>query len=92
MTRSEDDGVEFNAPTPQCAECLHWRIRLYPPKQIEGSDKLSSVLAFENITKIYCRKNRIVFRDSGEPKSYSSKHGLACAVDTGVDCPDYEDW
>lgn len=91
MTNS-DDRVTFSAPTPQCANCLHWRIRLFPPKKVEGSDKISNVLAFENITKIYCRKDRIVYRDSGEPKSYKSKHGLTCAVDPGKECPDYEDW
>ena len=91
---SDDDRVVFNAPTPQCAECLHWRIRLFPPKIIEGSDKISNVLAFENITKIFCRKNRIVYRDGGEPKSYSSKHALseAAVADTGKECPDFEEW
>lgn len=92
MTNLEDDAVVFNTPTPQCADCLHWRISLFPPKEIEGGDKISNVLAFENITKIFCRKDRIVFRDSGLPKSYRSKHGLNCAVDTGVECPDFEEW
>lgn len=86
------DPKKLHAPNKQCATCIHWRISLFPPKEIELDDKLSSILAHENITRIFCRQNQIVLKESGKPKVYTSKHGLSsdCVVDSG-DCPMYEE-
>lgn len=70
---------------------MHFRIKVFPIKQIEPDDKISTVLAYENIEEIWCRKGRIVYKEEPErEKSYKTKYGLTCSQESDVECPDYD--
>lgn len=88
---SDEEDIFFQRPLSKCYHCKHFRVQLMHPKKPQVSDKLSWFLALENVEKLWCDKNRIRWKKSGDPKVYDSTYYLKNISEEEGDCPDFED-